>query len=246
MRALQPQFKHKTIRSYVIRSGRITPSQEKALSEDWAIFGLDLHQGTDALTHAFSNPAHEFILEIGFGMGDSLLAMAEQYPEKNFIGIEVHVPGVGRLMSEARKRNLQNLRVFCADAIDVLHDCIADNSLARVQLYFPDPWHKSRHHKRRIVQPAFVNLVVQKLRIDGVLHMATDWEPYAEVMLEVASAHSQLTNMAGGAQYSARPDYRPETKFERRGENLGHVVHDLLFRKRARLCATAPPKADST
>ena len=246
MRALQPQFKHKTIRSYVIRSGRITPSQEKALSEDWAIFGLDLHQGTDALTHAFSNPAHEFILEIGFGMGDSLLAMAEQYPEKNFIGIEVHVPGVGRLMSEARKRNLQNLRVFCADAIDVLHDCIADNSLARVQLYFPDPWHRSRHHKRRIVQPTFVNLVVQKLRIDGVLHMATDWEPYAEVMLEVASAHSQLTNMAGGAQYSARPDYRPETKFERRGENLGHVVHDLLFRKRARLCATAPPKADST
>ncbi len=231
MRALQPQFKHKTIRSYVIRSGRITPSQEKALSEDWAIFGLDLHQGTDALTHAFSNPAHEFILEIGFGMGDSLLAMAEQYPEKNFIGIEVHVPGVGRLMSEARKRNLQNLRVFCADAIDVLNDCIADSSLSRVQLYFPDPWHKSRHHKRRIVQPAFVNLVVQKLRSDGVLHMATDWEPYAEVMLEVASAHSQLQNTAGEAHYSARPDYRPETKFEQRGERLGHVVHDLIFHK---------------
>ena len=231
MRALQPQFKHKTIRSYVIRSGRITPSQENALSEDWAVFGLDLQQGAAALAHAFSNPAHELILEIGFGMGDSLLAMAEQYPEKNFIGIEVHVPGVGRLMSEARKRNLQNLRVFCADAIDVLNDCIADSSLSRVQLYFPDPWHKSRHHKRRIVQPAFVNLVVQKLRSDGVLHMATDWEPYAEVMLEVASAHSQLQNTAGEAHYSARPDYRPETKFEQRGERLGHVVHDLIFHK---------------
>lgn len=246
MRTLQPQFKQKSIRSYVIRSGRITPAQEKALAEDWAVFGLDLHQGSAALTQAFPNPTNELVLEIGFGMGDSLLEMAEKNPAQNFIGIEVHVPGVGRLMSEARKRKLQNLRIFCADAIDVLHDCIADDSLSRVQLYFPDPWHKSRHHKRRIVQPDFVHLVVQKLRTDGVLHMATDWEPYAEVMLEVASAHSQLTNMAGGAQYSARPDYRPETKFERRGENLGHVVHDLLFHKRARLCATAPPKADST
>ena len=233
MRTLQPQFKQKSIRSYVIRSGRITPAQEKALAEDWAVFGLDLHQGSTALTQAFPNPANELVLEIGFGMGDSLLEMAEKNPAQNFIGIEVHVPGVGRLMSEARKRNLQNLRIFCAAAIDVLHDCIADGSLSRVQLYFPDPWHKSRHHKRRIVQPDFIHLIAQKLRTDGVLHMATDWEPYAEVMLEVASAHSQLTNMAGDAQYSARPDYRPETKFERRGENLGHVVHDLLFQKTA-------------
>ncbi|MEZ5436317.1 MAG: tRNA (guanosine(46)-N7)-methyltransferase TrmB [Pseudomonadales bacterium] len=231
MRTLQPQFKKKTIRSYVIRSGRITPAQEKALAEDWAVFGLDLHQGGAALNNAFSHSAQDLILEIGFGMGDSLLAMAEQHPEQNFVGIEVHVAGVGRLMSEARKRNLHNLRVFCADAIDVLNDCIADQSLARLQLYFPDPWHKSRHHKRRIVQPEFIQLVVQKLRADGVLHMATDWEPYAEVMLDVASAHPQLKNLAGDMQYSARPTYRPETKFERRGENLGHVVHDLLFQK---------------
>ncbi len=233
MRTLQPQFKQKSIRSYVIRSGRITPAQEKALVEDWAVFGLDLHQGRTALAQAFPNSANELVLEIGFGMGDSLLEMAEKNPAQNFIGIEVHVPGVGRLMSEARKRNLQNLRIFCADAIDVLNDCIADQSLTRVQLYFPDPWHKSRHHKRRIVQPAFINLVVQKLHVDGVLHMATDWEPYAEVMLEVASAHSQLNNLTGDSQYSTRPDYRPETKFERRGENLGHVVHDLLFQKMA-------------
>ncbi|HNN86916.1 MAG TPA: tRNA (guanosine(46)-N7)-methyltransferase TrmB, partial [Pseudomonadales bacterium] len=123
MRTLQPQFKQKSIRSYVIRSGRITPAQEKALAEDWAVFGLDLHQGSTALTQAFPNPANELVLEIGFGMGDSLLEMAEKNPAQNFIGIEVHVPGVGRLMSEARKRNLQNLRIFCADAIDVLHDC---------------------------------------------------------------------------------------------------------------------------
>lgn len=233
MRALQPQFKKKPIRSYVIRSGRITPAQEKALAEDWSFFGLDLHQGTAALAGAFPDTANDLVLEIGFGMGDSLLIMAEQHPEQNFVGIEVHVPGVGRLISEARKRNLHNLRVFCADAIDVLNDCIIDDSLTRLQLFFPDPWHKSRHHKRRIVQPEFIDLVVQKLRTDGVLHMATDWEPYAEVMLEVASAHSQLKNIADDAQYSARPGYRPATKFEQRGERLGHAVHDLLFQKTA-------------
>lgn len=231
MRTLQPQFQQKTIRSYVIRSGRITPSQEKAIAEDWLTFGLDLTRGAQALDSAFTHTSAEYIVEIGFGMGDSLLEMAEQNPAQNFIGIEVHVPGVGRLMSEARKRNVQNLRIFCADALDVLRDCIADNSLTRVQLYFPDPWHKSRHHKRRIVQSEFVALVAQKLTAGGVLHMATDWEPYAEVMLEVASAHSQLKNLAGDSQYSARPDYRPETKFERRGERLGHVVNDLLFQK---------------
>ncbi|MEZ5539019.1 MAG: tRNA (guanosine(46)-N7)-methyltransferase TrmB [Pseudomonadales bacterium] len=230
-RALQPQFNRKDIRSYVIRSGRITPAQEKAIAEDWLAFGLDLTRGAQALDNAFPNPAAACVLEIGFGMGDSLLEMAEKNPAQNFIGIEVHVPGVGRLMSEARKRNVQNLRLFCADALDVLHDCIADNSLARVQLYFPDPWHKSRHHKRRIVQPEFIALVTQKLKIGGTLHMATDWEPYAEVMLEVASAQPSLQNIAGVGQYSARPDYRPETKFERRGERLGHKVNDLLFQK---------------
>lgn len=231
MPAIQPQFKKKDIRSYVIRSGRITPSQEKALTEQWPRFGLDLHQGLHALDGAFANPTAELVLEIGFGMGDSLLAMAAQHPWQNYIGIEVHVPGVGRLVNEACKRELTNLRVFCADAIDVLTDCIPDASLTRLQLYFPDPWHKSRHHKRRIVQPPFVELVSRKLVPGGVLHMATDWQPYAEAMLETVAACGDLQNCAGPLQFSPRPDYRPETKFERRGQNLGHGVWDLLFRK---------------
>ena len=231
MSTIQPQFKQKTIRSYVIRGGRITAPQEKALAEQWPSFGLDLLQGNAALEGAFANPDAPLILEIGFGMGDSLLAMAENFPEQNFIGIEVHLPGVGRLINEASKRNLQNLKVFCADATDVLTDCIANNSLTRLQLYFPDPWHKSRHHKRRIVQPTFVNQVAEKLKDGGVLHMATDWEHYAEAMLETTSLCAQLQNSAG-IQYSPRPDYRPETKFERRGQQLGHGVWDLLFYKR--------------
>lgn len=231
MPIIQPQFKQKTIRSYVIRGGRITPPQEKALAEQWPHFGLDLHKGSSALEGAFGNVDAPLILEIGFGMGDSLLAMAESFPEQNFIGIEVHLPGVGRLINEASKRNLQNLKVFCADATDALTDCIADNSLTRLQLYFPDPWHKSRHHKRRIVQPAFINQVAEKLKDGGVLHMATDWEHYAEAMLETTSLCESLQNSAGAQQYSSRPDYRPETKFERRGQQLGHGVWDLLFYK---------------
>lgn len=231
MAAIQPQFRKKDIRSYVIRSGRITPSQEKALTELWPVYGLDLFMGPDALTGAFADTTAPLVLEIGFGMGDSLLAMAERFPDQNFVGIEVHVPGVGRLVSEASKRDLKNLRVFCADAVDVLNDCIPDAALSRLQLYFPDPWHKSRHHKRRIVQPHFVELAARKLKNGGVLHMATDWQPYAEVMLEMLSACSSIQNCTGPRQFSPRPDYRPETKFERRGQNLGHGVWDLLFTK---------------
>jgi tRNA (guanine-N7-)-methyltransferase len=236
MSTIQPQFKKKTIRSYVIRGGRITLPQEKGLEEQWPRFGLDLFKANEALRDAFPVPEADLIVEIGFGMGDSLLAMAESFPEQNFIGIEVHVPGVGRLVNEASKRNLQNLRVFCADAIDVLHDCIADNSLTRLQLYFPDPWHKSRHHKRRIVQPAFLELVAKKLKPGGTLHMATDWEPYAEVMLEVAQTCDSFYNSATKSPYSPRPEFRPETKFERRGQQLGHGVWDMLFCKREPSC----------
>ncbi len=233
MRPIQPQFRQKDIRSYVIRSGRITPSQEKALAGQWPAYGLDLHQGARALDQAFPTTNADLILEIGFGMGDSLLEMALKNPAQHFIGIEVHVPGVGRLVNEASKRGIRNLRVFCADAVDVLADCIPDNSLARLQLYFPDPWHKSRHHKRRIVQPEFVALVARKLRPGGILHMATDWQPYAEAMLDVVTACPALENCTGAGQFSPRPDYRPETKFERRGQRLGHGVWDLLFRKTA-------------
>jgi len=231
MSAIQPQFKKKDIRSYVIRGGRITAPQQKALEDQWPRFGLDLFKAETALHGAFSNPDADLIVEIGFGMGDSLLAMAERFRDQNFIGIEVHVPGVGRLVNEASKRDLHNLRVFCADAIDVLSDCIADSSLTRLQLYFPDPWHKSRHHKRRIVQSSFLELVAQKLKAGGLLHMATDWEPYAEAMLEVVIACDRFVSNTIGQPYSPRPDYRPETKFERRGKQLGHDVWDLQFRK---------------
>lgn len=230
MPVIQPQFNKKDIRSYAIRTGRITPGQERALAEQWPLYGLDLFQGAQALDGAFERQ-QPLVVEIGFGMGDSLVQMAASQPESNFIGIEVHVPGVGRLMNESHKRGLKNLRVFCADAIDVLNDCIADNTLARLQLYFPDPWHKSKHHKRRIVQAAFVELVANKLQAGGIFHLATDWQPYAESMLEVVSECQRLENLAGAGQYSPRPDYRPETKFERRGQRLGHGVWDLLFQK---------------
>ncbi len=201
------------------------------MAQQWPVFGLDLHQGAQALDGAFASPQAELIVEIGFGMGDSLLEMATAHPAQNFIGIEVHVPGIGRLINEASKGGIHNLRVFCADAIDVLDDCIADNSLTRLQLYFPDPWHKARHNKRRIVQPEFVALVLRKLKLGGIFHLATDWQPYADVMMETVTANSALRNCAGPDQFSARPDYRPETKFEKRGQRLGHGVWDLCFEK---------------
>lgn len=162
-------------------------------------------------------------------MGDSLLAMAAAEPDKDFIGIEVYPPGVGRLINNAGKVGVKNLRVYMADAVDVLNDCIADASLDRFQLYFPDPWHKKKHHKRRIVQPEFVRLICGKLKSGGLLHMATDWENYAEHMLAVLEAEAQLENAADEGRYSQRPAFRPETKFERRGQRLGHGVRDLLY-----------------
>lgn len=169
------------------------------------------------------------MLEIGFGMGDSLLQMAQTETDKNFLGIEVHPPGVGRLINNAGKAAVENLRVYMADAVDVLDDCIPDNSVDRFQLYFPDPWHKKKHHKRRIVQPAFVERIRQKLKIGGVFHLATDWENYADHMMEVMSAAPGYENQAGEHHFAERPQWRPITKFEKRGERLGHGVWDLLF-----------------
>ena len=231
MLPIQPQFRKKDVRSYVIRSGRITPSQEKALADQWPSYGLDMYQGCNALTSAFGNTLADLIIEIGFGMGDSLLEMARHNPEQNFIGIEVHPPGVGRIVNEASKQGLRNLRIFCADATDVLHDCIPADSLTRIQLFFPDPWHKARHHKRRIVQPPFIELVKSRLKCGGVFHMATDWLPYAESALELLESTPGLKNTAGKDNFSTRPQYRPETKFEKRGCNLGHEIRDLIFEK---------------
>ena len=170
-------------------------------------------------------------LEIGFGMGDSLLQMAAAEPDTDFIGIEVHPPGVGTIINSARMEGLANLRVYLADANDVLEECFAPESIDRLQLYFPDPWHKKKHNKRRIVQPSFLQQVREKLRPNGVLHMATDWQPYAEQMLETLSEAEGFENCTGSGQYSPRPAYRPLTKFEKRGERLGHGVWDLIFKK---------------
>ncbi|WP_444895671.1 tRNA (guanosine(46)-N7)-methyltransferase TrmB [Microbulbifer sp. SSSA005] len=224
------EFKKKSIRSYVIRAGRMTEGQRNAFDNYWGQYGLSLFDGPLDRQQVFGREA-PLALEIGFGMGDSLLAMAEAEPDKDFIGIEVHPPGVGRLINNAGKAGIKNLRVYMADAVDVLNDCIADGSLDRFQLYFPDPWHKKKHHKRRIVQPEFVRLICSKLKTGGLMHMATDWENYAEHMLEVLQGENLLENTASEGDYVARPEWRPETKFERRGQRLGHGVWDLVYRR---------------
>lgn len=226
----RPEYRKKSIRSYVVRAGRMTDAQRKAFEISWPIYGLKLADGgidTDAL---FGRSGFK-VLEIGFGMGDSLVEMAATDPESDFIGIEVHPPGIGTIMNAAYAQGITNLRVYLADANDVLDECFSDQSIDRLQLYFPDPWHKKKHNKRRIVQPDFVNKILQKLRDDGVFHLATDWQPYAEQMLEIMDNAEGFENCAGAGNYSDRPDYRPLTKFEKRGERLGHGVWDLLFRK---------------
>lgn len=219
---------HRTIRSFVQRSGRMTPSQERGLQGLWPLYGLDLQMGMLDFTALFGNDK-PVIMEIGFGMGDSLIAMAKAQPQQNYIGIEVHKPGVGRLLNNADNAKLANVKVFCDDAIEVMKQCIPDHSLAGVQLFFPDPWHKKKHHKRRIVQAGFVQDIAQKLTDKGVFHMATDWQPYAEHMLEVMEAAPNYVNIAGASQYSPQPDFRPVTKFQKRGEKKGHGVWDLMY-----------------
>ena len=228
---IKPEFKKKSIRSYVIRAGRMTDGQKKAFNHWWSKYGVSIFSGPFDAEKEFGRKA-PLVLEIGFGMGASLLQMAEREPEKDFVGVEVHPPGVGRLISEAGQENLSNIRVYMADAVDVLTDCFVDNSIDRVQLYFPDPWHKKKHHKRRIVQLNFVELVRKKLSPGATFHMATDWHDYADHMMEVMSLAPGYTNSANEYMFSKKPDYRPTTKFEVRGEGLGHDVWDLVFKKR--------------
>lgn len=218
------------VRSFVLRAGRMTEGQQKAMDEVWPRMGLTLEHGLLDLNNVFGREA-PVVLEIGFGMGDSLIEMAKNQPEKNYIGIEVHRPGVGRLLSNADKEGLDNIRVFCEDAIEVLAQSIPDGSLDCIQLFFPDPWHKKRHHKRRIVQPELAESLRKKLKVGGVFHMATDWENYAEHMMEVMSAAPGYKNVAGEGAFSPQPQWRPVTKFQRRGEKLGHGVWDLMFER---------------
>lgn len=215
----------RTIRSFVLRQGRLTKGQEQALTHLWPIFGIDYQSGTN-IEFNHSQPT---VLEIGFGMGASLVEMAKAAPNKNFIGIEVHKPGVGACLMAIEDNQLSNLKVMCHDAVEVLENMIPDNSLDKVQIFFPDPWHKARHNKRRIIQPEFVNLISQKLKSGGILHLATDWQHYAEHMLEVLSNADAFTNLSPTNDYVPRPEDRPITKFEKRGQNLGHGVWDLQF-----------------
>lgn len=221
---------HRQVKSYVLRTGRMTAGQHRGWDEVWPAMGITIDNGMQDIQALFTREA-PLVLEIGFGMGLSLLQMAQQEPDKNFIGIEVHRPGVGSLLNEAQKAELNNIRVYCDDAVEVLKHCIPDESIDRLQLYFPDPWHKKRHHKRRIVQPAFVQALRAKIKVEGLFHMATDWENYAEHMLKVMQQAEGFENTSEINNYVPRPDYRPTTKFEKRGERLGHGVWDLVFKR---------------
>lgn len=223
------KFTHR-IRSFVKREGRLTKGQAAAVERQWPMLGLQ-HQPTQIdFTQSFGRSA-PLVLEIGFGMGHTLVEMAKQDPESDYIGIEVHGPGIGACLMEAEAQGVTNLRVIQHDAVEVLEDCIADGSLSKVQIFFPDPWHKKRHHKRRLIRPEFVQLLNQKLMVGGVLHLATDWENYAEHMLEVMGSAIGWENLSVSGDYIPRPDSRPLTKFEKRGHRLGHGVWDMQFKK---------------
>jgi tRNA (guanine-N7-)-methyltransferase len=221
------------VRSFVRREGRLTKGQENALNECWPTMGVDYQAEQLSWRELFGND-NPVTLEIGFGMGASLVEMAKASPNKNFIGIEVHSPGVGACLSLARDAGVTNLRVMCHDAVEVFENMVPESSLATVQLFFPDPWHKKRHHKRRILQADFAEMVRSKLQIEsGVFHMATDWENYAEHMIEVMNQAPSYSNIATSGDYIERPDDRPLTKFEARGHRLGHGVWDIKYKRTA-------------
>lgn len=217
------------IRSFVIRSGRLTDSQRKAIADHWQEFVIPATDALLDLPALFPRPGR-LVIEIGFGMGDSLLAMARQEPATNFIGIEVHQPGIGKLLHGIAEQQLQNLKIICRDATEVLARCIPPATIDRIQIFFPDPWPKKKHQKRRIVQPEFMALLQERLKPGGQIHLATDWEEYAQYMLEVMEAVPGMHNHEGAGNFWEHP-LRPGTKFETRGKRLGHGVWDLLYVK---------------
>ncbi len=227
--AMSTDTPHAPIRSFVLRAGRMGPGQQRALQTLGPRYLLPFAAQPLDLDHTFGRTAPR-VLEIGFGMGDATAQVAAAQPGTDFIGIEVHEPGVGALLKQVGERGLTNVRIVQHDAVDVLRQMIAPAALAGVHLWFPDPWHKKRHHKRRLVQGAFVAELLTRLAPGGYLHCATDWEPYAQQMLEVLQAEPGLANTAAG--YAPRPDWRPLTKFEQRGLRLGHGVWDLVFTRR--------------
>jgi tRNA (guanine-N7-)-methyltransferase len=216
------------IRSYVLRQGRISNAQQRAWEALLPRYGIPFRRALLDLDAEFGRPAPK-LLEIGFGMGETTAIVAAAHPENDYLGIEVHRPGVGSVLRLIAERGLQNVRVIQHDAVEVLQDMIRPASLDGVHIFFPDPWPKLRHHKRRLIQTPFVTLLSERLRAGGYLHVATDWAHYAEQVLAVLGAESRLANTARG--YAPRPDYRPLTKFEERGLRLGHDVYDIVFRR---------------
>jgi len=231
-----PTQRMRRVRSFVLRAGRMTAGQERAWRELWPRFGIEFAGKPLDLDQAFGRRAPR-LLEIGFGTGEALLTYAQRFPDYDCIGVEVHRPGVGHFMLRAHEAQLGNVRVLCHDAVEVLTSALPQNSLDAVHLFFPDPWHKKRHHKRRLLQAPFVDLLAGVVKTDGIVRLATDWEQYAEQMLEVMSAHAAFANLASTALesasgFSVRPDHRPMTRFERRGHRLGHNVWDLAFKRK--------------
>jgi len=224
---------HRPIRSFVRREGRITKAQERALTELWPRYGVDAGDAPLDFRALFGRAAPVHV-EIGFGNGDVLAAMAARHPEYDYLGIEVHRPGIGALLRRLEAAGLGNARVMRADAKEVLARNIPDAALSAVNIFFPDPWPKKRHHKRRLIQPEFAELVRRKLQPGGMLHLATDWRDYAEQMLDVLSQTPGFENTAGAGAFAPRPEERPLTKFEQRGKRLGHEVYDLSFRRSQR------------
>lgn len=214
-------------RSFVIRAGRCTTAQREALAQYWDRYVIDPAEGRTDFQHFFGCE-RPLTVEIGFGMGDSLLQMAEEAPEENFLGIEVHRPGIGKLLHGLHEAKLENVRVVAQDAVELLQQHVEPDSVDRLLIFFPDPWPKKRHHKRRLINPDFTELLRKVLRPGGRLHLATDWEPYAAWMVDVLEGQSGLINANGPGQYWSEPA-RPVTKFQRRGERLGHGVWDLLY-----------------
>jgi len=220
----------RSIRSFVTRAGRITPAQQRALAELWPRYGIEFAARPLDLAAAFGRAA-PCTLEIGFGNGEHLVSLAAAHPQRSFLGVEVHRPGVGRVLLALEARTLANVRVICHDAVEVLEQQLAPGSLAEILILFPDPWPKKRHHKRRLIQRPFADLLATRLAPGGALHLATDWQPYALQMLETLAPIPGLTNLAADGAFVPRPPERAPTRFERRGERLGHQVWDLAFRR---------------
>jgi tRNA (guanine-N7-)-methyltransferase len=223
---LDEPFKRR-IRSFVLRQGRLTKGQERALETVWPQFGIDYVENLLDLNKVFGRNASKKILEIGFGMGESTAKIAQTLSDYDFLAVEVHTPGVGSLLKQIEELALTNIRIIQHDAVEVLQNMLIDESLDGVHIFFPDPWHKKRHHKRRLIQAEFVKLLSSKLKVGAYIHVATDWQEYAEWVLEVLNTEPQLQNTV--KDYAEKPSYRPLTKFENRGIKLGHGVWDLVF-----------------